>query len=202
MSRKPRNQQSPSIGFIVIAVVIVVVLVLGALAAILPIGGSDSDQAIDQPEIQVTPGAEVAKLETQVAENPHDTDSVVILADVLANSGRVDESYVWFERAVEARPDDPDLRLAFGRALLRGERWFDAEIQLSRANELDDTSAMTAFYLGQLAENRPGGNLETARSWYQTTIDRDAQSFVAQQAKSRLDALNGSPVSPTASPGA
>ncbi|MCO5175544.1 MAG: tetratricopeptide repeat protein [Thermomicrobiales bacterium] len=202
MTKRSSSRQTQSVGFIVIAILIVAVLVLGALAAILPIGGSNGEQSVDEPSIQVTPGAEVEKLQTQVAENPDDVDTVVILADVLANSGRVEESYAWFERAVNSRPDDADLRLAFGRALLRGERWFDAEIQLNRANDLDDSNATTAFYLGQLAEQRPGGDLGAARTWYQEAIDRDAQSFVAQQAKSRLDALDGSPASPTASPGA
>ncbi len=199
--RAPRGRTGPNAAFVIMAIVVVALMIGGTLAAILPIGGSsDGGSANDQPAIQVTPGAEVAKLETQVAANPNDADTIVVLSEVLANSGRLSESYQWYDRAVTLRPEDAALRLAFGRALLRGEQWFDAELQLTRADELDPANATTAFYLGQLAEQRPDGDLALARDWYQRTIDRDPESFVAGQARSRLAELGGS-ATPSATPG-
>ncbi|HMM41950.1 MAG TPA: hypothetical protein PKA95_08625 [Thermomicrobiales bacterium] len=199
--RASRGRSRPNAAFVIMAVVVVALMVGGALAAILPIGGSSDDSSNDAPAIQVTPGAEVAKLETQVAANPSDADTIVVLSEVLANSGRLSESYQWFERAVSLRPDDADLRLAFGRALLRGEQWFDAELQLTRANELDPANAATAFSLGQLADQRPGGDQAVARDWYQQSIDRDPESLMAQQARTRLAELGGDSATPSASPG-
>lgn len=201
MSRRSRRAGSPSLVFVALAVVVVALMIGGTVVALLPIGGSPDDKPVaDAPAIQVTPGAEVAKLETAVAAAPNDTDTIVVLAEVLANSGRLTESFAWYERAVVSRPDDPDLRLAFGRALLRGEQWFDAELQLTRANELDATNATTAFYLGELAEQRPGGDVAVARSWYQQAIDRDPASLVGQQATTRLNEL-GDGGTPVATPG-
>lgn len=201
MSRRaPRRHNRSNVAFAVLAIVVVLAMVGGTLAVLLPLGGSSDGGTADQPVIQVTPGAEVARLETQVATNPEDADTVVVLADVLANSGRLSESYPWFEKAVSLRPADASLRLAFGRALLRGDQWFDAELQLTRANEIDPTSATAAFYLGQLAETRPGGDSAVARSWYQKAIDRDPASLVGQQARTRLSELGGDAATPAASP--
>lgn len=184
------------------AVAVSALMIAGTLAALLPGGGTSVDQnETDEPAIRVTPGAEVAKLETQVATNPDDAETIVVLAEVLANSGRLTESYVWYEKAIALRPDDPALRLAFGRALLRGEQWFDAELQLSRADELDPANATTAFYLGQLAEERPGGDLAVAVTWYEQAVERDPDSLVGQQARSRLADIGVDGASPTATPG-
>ncbi len=202
MSRRAsRDNRGPNAAFVILAVVVAALMIGGTLAALLPMGDSSGDDAdTDEPAIQVTPGAEVAKLETQVAANPNDADTIVVLAEVLANSGRLSESYAWFEKGVNLRPDDADLRLAFGRALLRGERWFDAELQLTRANEIDATNATTAFYLGQLAEERPGGDVSVARQWYQEAVDRDPRSLVAQQAQTRISELGGDTASPATTP--
>lgn len=199
--RAPRGRSGPNAAFVILAVVVVALMIGGTLASILPIGGSSDDSSTESPAIQVTPGAEVAKLETQVAANPSDADTIVVLSEVLANSGRLSESYQWYERAVSLRPEDADLRLAFGRALLRGEQWFDAELQLTRANELDPANAATAFALGQLADQRPGGDQSVARDWYQQSIDRDPASLMAQQARTRLAELGVDPATPSASPG-
>jgi cytochrome c-type biogenesis protein CcmH/NrfG len=175
----------------------VFILAVGSLAGFIASGFSDGDDVGD-PVARVTPGAEIARLETQVAGNPSDIDSMVVLADILANSGRVGDAIPWYERAVEQRPDDARLRLAFGRALLRSGSLFDAQLQLTRAVELDPEDAIAAYYLAQLYDAQGGEKTQDARTWYQRSIDLDPESFVAGQALQRLAELDaaGTPTAP------
>jgi cytochrome c-type biogenesis protein CcmH/NrfG len=196
MSRRNRSTTS-SRGFTILAIVIIVFLLAGSVLFLIPIGGGDDSG--DDDVLRVTPGAEVSRLETVIANNPEDIDSMIVLAEVLANSGRINESIPWFERAIEARPEDPTLRIAFGRALQRADNTFDAEIQLKRAVELDPASASAAFYLALFYETREPPMADEAREWYQRAIDAEPGSVIAGQAEERLAALDPA-ASPVATP--
>jgi cytochrome c-type biogenesis protein CcmH/NrfG len=191
----PRRSSSTtnSRGFAILAIAIIVFLLAGSLLILIPIGGDGDND--DDDVLRVTPGAEVSRLETAIAEDPDDIDSIVVLAEVLANSGRINESIPWFERAIEARPEDATLRIAFGRALQRANSDFDAELQLKRAVELDPASAAAAFYLALFYETREPPREDDAREWYQRAIEAEPGSVIAGQAEERLAALD-----PTASP--
>jgi cytochrome c-type biogenesis protein CcmH/NrfG len=194
-----RNRQSTSgRGFAILALVIIVFLLASSLLILIPFGGGGDDSA-DDDVLRVTPGAEVSRLETAIAQNPDDIDSMIVLAEVLANSGRINESIPWFERAIEARPEDPTLRIAFGRSLQRAGSDFDAELQLKRAVEIDPASAEAAFYLARFYETREPQMIDEAREWYQRAIDADPASVIAGQAEDRLAALDPS-ASPDATP--
>lgn len=190
------HRNRPSRAFTIFAFAMIAFLIIGTLVVFggTVIGGDDSS-----PEPTVDEGeAETQALETRVAENPDDAEAAGVLANIYANEGTVAEAIPLYERAVEARPDDGGLRLAFGIALLRGGNTFDAEIQLNRALELDPDRATAAYYLGQLEESRQEPDLDAARAWYERTIEIDSESLIADQARQRLDELNGSDGTPTA----
>jgi tetratricopeptide (TPR) repeat protein len=194
MARRTRGPSTTNRPFTLLAVVIIVFLLASSLLILIPFGGGGDDDG-DDDVLRVTPGAEVSRLETTIAESPDDVDSMVVLAEVLANSGRITESIPWFERAIEQRPDDATLRLAFGRALQRAGTDFDAELQLKRAVELGPDDPANAFYLAMFYETREPPRLDEAREWYQQAIDADPESVIAGQARDRMAALD-----PAASP--
>lgn len=200
MARRPRRSAASNRPFTLLAVVIIFFLLASSVLILIPFGfGDDDDDSVDDDVVRVTPGAEVSRLETQIAGNPDDVDSMVVLAEVLANSGRITESIPWFERAIEQRPEDATLRLAFGRALQRAGNSFDAELQLTRAVELDPADPAAPFYLGLFYESREPPQLDAAREWYQRAIDADPDSVIAGQATDRMAALDPS-ASPTGTP--
>jgi cytochrome c-type biogenesis protein CcmH/NrfG len=194
MARRSRSSTS-SRPFTLFAIVIIVFLLASSVLILIPFGSFGDDDNGDDDVLRVTPGAEVSRLETVIAENPADVDSMVVLAEVLANSGRISESIPWFERAIEARPDDATLRLAFGRALQRAGSDFDAELQLKRAVDLDPNDPANAFYLALFYESQEPAMVDEAREWYQRAIDADPESVIAGQARDRMAALD-----PDASP--
>lgn len=202
MSRGGRSRSQPKLqrASTIFAIVIAAALILSGLIVLLPIGGSENRSSDEnRPPIEVTPGAEVSRWQTAVAENPDDANRIVVLAEVLANSGRINESIPWFERAIELRPDDAQLRVAFGRALQRHGAAFDAELQLVRAIELDPDNVSAAFYLATLFDGMGEDRRSDALEWYTRTIEIDGDSVIADQARLRLDELTGVSATPTPS---
>lgn len=196
-ARRSRRHKRGSRAYVIVAVSIVTVLVVGTIAAALAdLGGADHDQRIDG-DVRITPGAEIARLQTQVAADPDDIDSLIVLAEILANSGRPGEAVPLFEAAVARRPNDATLRLAFGRALLRSGNLFDAELQLERAVALDPSDQAAAFYLAQTFEAKGEAGVEDARNWYQRAVELQPDSLIAEQAREALELL-GPPSTPTA----
>lgn len=171
-------------------------LVLGTVVVF---GGSIFDPSeSDDPDPIDEAAQQVAELETRVAENPDDADSAAVLANIYANEGNLAGAIPLYERATIARPDDGDLRLAFGIALMRGGSYLDARIQLERALELLPDSAGPPYYLGVVAEQSDDPDLDAAREWYQLAIDTAPDSQLAEQAAIRLEELENA--EPTATP--
>lgn len=202
MSRGRRRRNRVTSIWAVVALGAVGLLLLGSLVATLASDGSRGDDQAsdgDDPAIQVTPGAEVERLETAVAANPDDVDSMIVLAEVLSNSGRIPESIPWYERAVEIRDSDADLRLAFGQALQRAGHLFDAELQYTRAAEIDPASATAAYFLALLFESQGEPRRDDALFWYRRVVEIDPASVLADQARGRIQAAEPA-ASPTTGP--
>jgi Flp pilus assembly protein TadD len=189
------TRRKPSRIYIIFVVTMAAFLVIGSIALVVGTALESRQSAAVDPD-EGRPGEEIARLQTRVAENPEDPANMAVLANILANSGRLDESIVWYERATSLDPENGDLRLAFGLALFQLGNDFDAEIQLRRAQNLMPDSASPSFYLAQLYERRPVPDLDAAREHYRQAIEIAPDSLVGQQAQQRLEALE----SPAATP--
>lgn len=186
----------PSRIYVIFVIVMAAFLVIGSLALVVGSALFDDDGE-GEPNDVAQQGAEIARLETQVAEDPDDTGSMAVLANILANSGRLEEAVGWYERAVDGDPENGDLRLAFGLTLFQLGNDFDAEIQFRRAHELIPDSASPPFYLGQLFERRNTPDLDAARHWYERAVEIAPDSLVGEQASERLRQLDSPDVTPT-----
>lgn len=160
----------------------------------------EADQAnFDDPNEDVIEGELTA-----VAQNPDDAEGMLLLANLLGNSGRLNEAIPWYERVLEIRPDDVAARLDFARALADSGFAADAELQFKRAIELDASSQDAHFYLAELYRAQEPPRIDEAVAAYQRAIEIDPSTFIAQQADQTLRQLGvGTPVaspSPNASP--
>lgn len=194
------GRRGASLGFTIFAIAMVAALVLGSLVvfggAIFGAGGDD-DGAVD------TVQEETSRLETAVARDPEDAGAAAVLADIYANQGNMADAIPLYERATQLRPDDGNLRLSFGIALLRNGSVLDAQVQLQRAYDLLPDVAGPAYYLGQLHELNDPPDEEAAREWYERVIEIAPDSRLAEQAQERIDELSGAEPTedePTASP--
>jgi Tfp pilus assembly protein PilF len=171
-------------------------LILGTLVVFGASIGDGGDEDDDENTVE----EETARLETAVAANPDDADAAAVLANIYANQGNVADAIRLYEQATLTRPDDGNLRLAFGIALLRNGSFFDARIQLERALELLPESAGPAYYLGQLEQLKPEPDDEAAREWYEQAIETAPDSMLASEAQNRINEIDGVVPTPTSLP--
>jgi cytochrome c-type biogenesis protein CcmH/NrfG len=193
------------IGFIAFAMLIVCSLVGSALIYIpfdelFGFGDDGSNPAENIPDPNEDVIAEQRKV---VEENPDDVEAVLLLANILGNSGHLDEAIEYYEKAVNLAPDDASVRLDFARALADGDLRQDAELQFHKVLELEPDNQAALYYLAELYMDWEPKRQDEAESLYQKAIDADPETFLASQAKDRLASIAPTPAafaSPQASP--
>ncbi|MEZ4523717.1 MAG: tetratricopeptide repeat protein [Thermomicrobiales bacterium] len=180
--------------FTIFAIIMVAFLIMSTLVlfggSILGPDNSDPADPTDEADRQMS------ELETRVSANPDDADAAAVLANIYANEGNLAQAIPLYEQATLARPDDGNLRLAFGIALLRSGSFLDARIQLEQALDLLPDSSGPAYYLGQLEQLKDDPDPEAAREWFELAIERDPESVLASQAQERIDELDNPDASP------
>jgi cytochrome c-type biogenesis protein CcmH/NrfG len=184
--------------FAVLGVIVVLSMTFGlvAVGSGLNFGQGSQDEAPSPtPRSNLVP-----TYEARLRDNPNDVNTMVVLANVLQNQGDYQGSINWYEKAVGLKPDDVDLRLAFGQALYSYGQLFDAEIQYKKAIELDSKSAKAEYYLAQLYQRSNPPRLEEARIHFTRASDLEPEGSWGRAARSALDSLNATPVPATATP--
>ncbi len=140
-------------------------------------------------------------MRARLQQNPNDVDAMIILADLLANSGRGTEAIQWYDKAIELKPDDISLRIAFGTVLMQYSYNLDAELQLQKAHDLNPKDPQPLYLLGQLYENEATPQPDLARQMYQQAENAQPGSVYGNLAKDRIAALDSTPqASPEATP--
>jgi cytochrome c-type biogenesis protein CcmH/NrfG len=211
-ARRRPTQQPPgkasrlSIAWVVVSSLIVCSLLAAGVftAAQLDFFGLGEDDP-DLAENYEDPNDDViAAQQTAVAENPDDFNALVLLANLLGNTGRLTEAIPVYEKAVAMRPDDAATRLDFARALSDGDMRADAEVQFLKVIELDPNNQAAYYYLAEMYRTSTPARTEEAIPLYQRAIEIDSGTFLAEQSGNQLASL-GQPnpmASPAASPAA
>lgn len=195
--RRIRPQEAPKgpgnemrIAYIVISGLVVCSMLAVAVMTVDLSGlwGNGDDDVIVDPNADL-----IADQETVVAENPDDADEVLLLANMLAQAGRMNEAMRWYQRAIDLSPEDMSVRLDFARSLQKSGLHQDAEAQFLRVLETNPDSQPGHYYLGQLyMEWRPQRRAE-AREHFERALEINPDSFLGGLAKTRLDTLEHSP---------
>ncbi len=144
----------------------------------------------------------VAAQETVVANNPDDLEDVLLLASLLANTGRLGDAIPHYEHALELAPDDVDARLSFARALADGDMRADAELQFNKVLEIDPDNQQAHYYLAELYMAWEPVRTEEAIPHYQRTVEIDPTTLIGERSQTQLDTLGATmpSTSPAASP--
>jgi tetratricopeptide (TPR) repeat protein len=87
-------------------------------------------------------------------QDPGDTATMLDLADLLAEMGRIDESGEKIRRAIEIQPDHPAAFYSLGRWHALGLRDDEAETALRRTIELDPTYPGAHLLLAQVYQRQ------------------------------------------------
>lgn len=191
------------IGIIAFAMLFTCSLIAGTLVLIpfddlFGLGGEDPAENIVDPNDDL-----IEEQKAVVDENPDDVDAVLLLANILGNSGRLTEAIPYYEQAIDLAPDDPSIRLDFARALADGGLGPDAELQFRRVLEIRPDSQEARYYLAELYMEWDPPREEEARTLYEESIELDPDTFIAELATNRLSSMVATPAggaSPAASP--
>jgi cytochrome c-type biogenesis protein CcmH/NrfG len=151
-------------------------------------------------EVVVDPNADlIAEQETVVAQNPEDLDEVVLLANLMANTGRMSEATEWYERALDLAPQDNGVRLDFARSLQANGLDADAEAQFILVLDADPENLSGHYYLAQLYLDWKPQRRAEALDHFQRVVEINPNSFLAEQAQVELDTMNQT--TPVSTPG-
>jgi tetratricopeptide (TPR) repeat protein len=142
----------------------------------------------------------VAAQETVVANNPDSVEDILVLANLLGNTGRLGDAIPLYERALELAPDDTAARVAFAQALAAGDLQVDAEFQLQRTLEIDPNNQQAHYYLAELYLAWNPSRTEEAISHYWRVVQIDPTTLIGERAQTQLDTLGAGtpPASPVA----
>lgn len=142
----------------------------------------------------------LAQMRADAQASPNDPATLAALANYLANTGNTDEATIWYDKAVALSPDDADLRLDFGIALAKGNKYSDAEIQFQKSIALAPNYAQAYLSLGELYLNWVPPRDADAIAAFNKAIAIDPTSVVAQRAREDMARIVGA--TPVASPNA
>ncbi len=95
---------------------------------------------------------ELARLEAEVRTNPDEPSVIIELGKLQYSNAMFDEAIETWTKAVEAYPENAELRNYLGKVILEGGRAEEATKHLQKAVDLDPTHAM-AYYNLAIAED-------------------------------------------------
>jgi tetratricopeptide (TPR) repeat protein len=194
--------RSPVDRFKVVYIVVSALVVCSMLAVALTtidFGGSfsedDGGSNIENPNADL-----IAEQETAVAGNPENVDQIVLLANLLGNTGQIQKAIPWYEKALSLAPDDHGVRLDFARSLASANLHTDAEAQFARVLENDPENQTAHYYVAELYMAWSPPKQEKALEHYERAVELDPTSFLGERAHLRIDSLRSpSPVASLAS---
>jgi tetratricopeptide (TPR) repeat protein len=186
--RRLTRMRRSELVFVLVALLVVCTLIFAGLAGTivdsLDDDGSSPDEGIANPDEDL-----VASLRETIEDNPNDTVTMALLANVLANSGNLDGAIDWYERVLELNPNDVTTRLDFAQSLANGGKRADAEVQYVKVITAQPDNADAHFYLADLYQYWDPPRIEEAAREYQRVIELKPDSFLADQSRLQLSAL-------------
>ncbi len=186
--RRLSRTDGAQIAFSILATLVVCSLVAGALGTAIfdQQGGAGDADPLEYQE----PSTELEdSLRATVAAHPEDVEATALLANLLANTGKVSEAIPLYERLLAANPDDTGRRLEFARVLADGEKHADAELQFAKVLEAEPHNVEALFYRAQLYRTWHPPRIEDAVAGYRDVMEIAPDQYLAQRAAEELAAL-------------
>jgi len=149
-------------------------------------GGAD----VDPQEFNADARNEfIDELQATVEANPDDPSAMGLLANVLAQDGRIDDAIVWYERSLAIEPGNVQVRLSFALSLAESGKQADAEIQYLRILEVNADQAEAHYYLGELYRTWTPPRPVDAVAQFSQVLTLAPGSVIADRAEQSLVAL-------------
>lgn len=202
----PTRRARSQIAVLVLSSLVVCSLLVTALVAVTAsglFGGGGNASPTIAPDYQDPNLGVIGQQQTAVAKSPNDVEAVLLLANLLANSGKLQEAIPYYQKAIDLKPDDAAARLDFARALSDSDLNADAELQFKKVIAIDPRNQDAHYYLAELYSRWQPARKAEAIVEYRAALEIDPTTLVGQQARDALAAMGvATPAaSPQATPG-
>ncbi|MCP5061775.1 MAG: tetratricopeptide repeat protein [Ignavibacteriae bacterium] len=146
-----------------------------------------NEQSIDQIHSgnNLNKLAELNSLEEEVKNNPEDYEKMISLAHQLNDSGFFEKAIVNYEKYLKKFPQNVNVIVDYGVCYYELQNFDKAISILKSALQIDSKHQIAHFNLGII--NFAKKDLETARSWWEKTVEIDAHSDVGHKANELLN---------------
>ena len=201
LRRMPRSQ----VIFAVVAILVVCAVVGGSVGTVILDAINSDNGDVDPEEFNASTRDDfINDLRATVEANPADAAAMSLLANVLAQDGRIDEAIDWYERSLAADPSNSQVRLSFALSLAEAGKRADAEVQYRRILENDPGQAEAWYYLGELFRGWNPPRTDEAIAALQQVLLLAPGAVIAERATELLAAMGvTTPVAiPSATPAA
>ncbi len=191
------------LAFSILAMLVVFSLIAGAVGTAIVDGLTSPDRSDEPISLDDdTPDEYEALLRQEAEDNPDDAATLSLLANYLAQTGRLTEAITWYEQALALEPENWLVRLDFARSLADGEKRTDAEFQFKKIIEGQPDDEQAHYYLAELYRNWVPERIPEAVAEYRRTIEVGAGTYVAELAGQALTELGYATPHSVASPAA
>jgi len=129
--------------------------------------------------------AELNRLEEEVKNNPGNYESLISLAHQLNDAGFFEKAIDNYEKYLEKFPRDVNVIVDYGVCHYELQNFDKAISVLKSALQIEPKHQIAHFNLGII--NFAKKDLETARSWWEKTVEIDAHSDVGHKANELLN---------------
>ncbi len=176
--------------FVVVSLLVVCAIAGGGVLTIVADALQSDDIDVDPEEFNADTRNEfIDDLRATVDANPDEPAAMGLLANVLAQDGRIDEAITWYERSLAIDPTNVQVRLSFALSLAEAGKSADAEIQYRRILENDPAQAEAHYYLGELYVSWEPSRPNDAIVEFQQVLTLAPGSVIADRAFASLSAL-------------
>jgi tetratricopeptide (TPR) repeat protein len=177
------------------------------IVALLFIGGQNRGGPAAGPGLQPVSGQRadyqqlIQAAQRQLLQNPGDQQTIVRLANLYFDEGTeqlarnnvqsgiasLNQAISYYERALEADPESPELRTDLGTAYNRVQRKEEAIAEFMKVLEYRPDFLTAMFNLGVVHHQM--GNTSAAREWYQKAAEAGPGTTMGEAARERLSTL-------------
>jgi tetratricopeptide (TPR) repeat protein len=202
MNRPSRRQSSPTFRqnlqrmsraqaiFVVVTLLVVCAVVGGSVGTVVVDALNSDNGDVDPEEFNASTRDEfIEEIRATVEANPSDAAAMSLLANVLAQDGRIDEAIDWYEKSLAADPTNAQVRLSFALSLAESDKRADAEVQYRRILDNDPNQAEAWYYLGELYRNWNPPRTEDAIAALNKVLSVAPGSVIAERATASLVAM-------------
>jgi len=176
--------------FVVVSLLVVCAIAGGGVLTIVADALQSNDVDVDPEEFNAdTRNDFIEDLQATVNANPDEPSAMGLLANVLAQDGRIDEAITWYERSLAIDPTNVQVRLSFALSLAEAGKQADSEIQYRRILENDPAQAEAHYYLGELYLTWAPPRPDDAIAEFRQVLTLAPGSVIADRASQSLAAL-------------